>query len=258
MSRRLLCAISFVAIATGPSIAATKDCPTLDGDKILELMDRAPTCAESRALFEACSHGASGDVGLSEVVIRKCEGDFLTKLSKSQRQAYYDLLNRNGARASTRINPAPCTVLSRPSAAPIWRGITRGVLPKARNLEDGSVPSGAEWAQNGDFARLSGRQRGLCLVDDGFERRRLVDGEVRKHFAIDRDPGFAETGDKSAVGQSEPAHGGVEPLGSTALGRMRLTPLAVAKAYWLTRFSDRLLGYPDECSCASHNNPWRL
>jgi hypothetical protein len=88
MLRCLLCAISLVAIATGPSIAATKDCPTLDGDKILELMDRAPTCAESRTLFEACSHGASGDVGLSEVVIRKCEGDFLTKLSKSQRQAY--------------------------------------------------------------------------------------------------------------------------------------------------------------------------
>jgi hypothetical protein len=88
MSRRLLCAISFVAIAIAPAAAATKDCPTLDGDKILERLDQAPTCADSRALFEACSYGASGDVGLSEVVVRKCEGDFLTKLSKSQRHAY--------------------------------------------------------------------------------------------------------------------------------------------------------------------------
>jgi len=28
------------------------------------------------------------DLALNEIVIRKCEGDFLPKLSKSQRQAY--------------------------------------------------------------------------------------------------------------------------------------------------------------------------
>jgi hypothetical protein len=86
MSRCLLRAISLAALATAP--AAAQDCPTRDGGKILELLDQTPTCAESRALFEACSYGASADVGLGEVVIRKCEGDFLTKLSKSQRQAY--------------------------------------------------------------------------------------------------------------------------------------------------------------------------
>jgi hypothetical protein len=88
MFSRLVCAVSLVAMATAPTAAATRDCPTLDGDKRLELLDQAPTCEKSLALFQACSYGASGDVGLSEVVIRKCEGDFLTKLSKSQRQTY--------------------------------------------------------------------------------------------------------------------------------------------------------------------------
>jgi hypothetical protein len=88
MFRRLFCIASLVAVATAPAAAATKDCPTLAGDEILERLKQAPTCENSLALFQVCSYGASGDVGLSEVVIRKCEGDFLAKLNKSQRQAY--------------------------------------------------------------------------------------------------------------------------------------------------------------------------
>jgi len=88
MFSRMLRAVLLAAMATAPAAAATPDCPTLDGDKILELLDQAPTCETSLALFRDCSYAASGDVGLSEVVIRKCEADFLTKLSTSQRQAY--------------------------------------------------------------------------------------------------------------------------------------------------------------------------
>ena len=74
-------------MATAPA-AAARDCPTLDGDKRLELLEHAPSCEKSLALFQACSYGASGDVALSAAVTRKCEGDFLTKLNKSQRQTY--------------------------------------------------------------------------------------------------------------------------------------------------------------------------
>jgi hypothetical protein len=88
MFSRLLCAASIVAMATAPVAAPIEDCPTRGGDNILDLLDQAPTCEKALAFFEACAYGSSGDVGLSEVVIRKCEGDFLTKLSKSQRQAY--------------------------------------------------------------------------------------------------------------------------------------------------------------------------
>jgi hypothetical protein len=87
MFSRLLSAALLAPMATAPA-AAAPDCPTLDGTQILELLEQAPACEKSLALFQACSYGASGDVGLSEVVIRKCEGDFLTKLSTSQRQTY--------------------------------------------------------------------------------------------------------------------------------------------------------------------------
>jgi len=88
MLSKLLGTISIVAMTTAPAAAATPDCPVQDRDSILDLLDQAPSCEKSLALFQACSYGASGDVALSEVVIRKCEGDFLTKLSKSQRQSY--------------------------------------------------------------------------------------------------------------------------------------------------------------------------
>ena len=86
MSIRLLSAIALVAAVTAP-VAAEEECPSGFEERIA-LLEHAPTCAKSRAEFARCSYVASGDVGLSEVVIKKCEGDFLTKLSKSQRQAY--------------------------------------------------------------------------------------------------------------------------------------------------------------------------
>ena len=75
-----------MAVATAN--AATLDCPTREGDKVLDLLDQAPTCEKSLTLFEACGYGSSADVALGEAVIRKCEGDFLTQLSNSQHQSY--------------------------------------------------------------------------------------------------------------------------------------------------------------------------
>src|SRR6516225_8676124 len=77
--------VAMIALA----IPAIAECPTHDGEAILELLDRAPTCSDSLSLFEACSYGASADVGLSEVVVKKCERDFLTRLSASQQQTYH-------------------------------------------------------------------------------------------------------------------------------------------------------------------------
>jgi hypothetical protein len=86
----------------------------------------------------------------------------------------------------------------------------------------------------------SGRQRGLGLVDDGFERRRLVDGEVGKHLTIDRDPGFGEAVDKSAVGEPELAHRRVQAL-DPQRPEGTLAALAVPEGV-LVRLLDRLLG----------------
>lgn len=85
MSRSLL-VFAFILVAVVASAAA--ECPTREGDRILDLLDQAPSCEASLALFQACAYGASADVGLSEVVIGKCERDFLIRLSPPQRRTY--------------------------------------------------------------------------------------------------------------------------------------------------------------------------
>jgi hypothetical protein len=84
MSIRLVFA-AFILAAVLP--AAAEECPS-GYDERMALLEGAPTCEKSLALFESCSYTANGDVGLGEVVTRKCESEFLSKLGKSQRQAY--------------------------------------------------------------------------------------------------------------------------------------------------------------------------
>src|SRR5262249_14943341 len=87
------------------------------------------------------------------------------------------------------------------------------------------------------------RQRGLGLLDDRLEGRWLADREVGQNLAVDRDPGFAEAVDKSAVGEAEAAHRRVEALNPKGAERA-LAPLAVAEGV-LVRLLDRLLGDAD-------------
>jgi hypothetical protein len=91
MFKRLAFAVAafLLSAALKPAIAGDEECPTLDGEKIRELLVRSPTCDRSLALFKSCAFGAGGDIDLSDVVIKKCEGDFLSKLSASQRRTYY-------------------------------------------------------------------------------------------------------------------------------------------------------------------------
>src|SRR3981081_3680048 len=63
--------------------------------------------------------------------------------------------------------------------------------------------------QRGDALR---RQRGLGLFSDRLERRRLVDGEIRQHLAVDRDARLGKAVDKDAVGHAERTHRGIEAL----------------------------------------------
>src|SRR5258708_12777719 len=65
-----------------------EECPTLDHKEIEELLGQAPSCQRALALFEICQFGASGDVSLGAIVTHKCEGDFLSKLSSTQRRAH--------------------------------------------------------------------------------------------------------------------------------------------------------------------------
>ena len=86
MVYRAVVALSAFLLLVSPGLA--EDCPVSGFEQIEKLLSGAPSCDRAMALFEACSFGASGDVGLGQVATKKCEGIFLTKLSKSERRAY--------------------------------------------------------------------------------------------------------------------------------------------------------------------------
>src|SRR5271154_6179500 len=92
-------------------------------------------------------------------------------------------------------------------------------------------------------ALRSGRQCGLRLVDDRLECGRLVDGEIGQHLAVHRDPGFAEAGDKPAVGEPEAPDRRVEALDPQG-AEGALAPLAVAEGV-LACLLHRVLGNAD-------------
>jgi hypothetical protein len=82
-----------VALAVSTALAFAQkpkqaQCPTRDGDGIVDLIRQAPSCARAVALLEICQFGSSGDVGLGAAVTAKCEGDFLPKLSAAQKADY--------------------------------------------------------------------------------------------------------------------------------------------------------------------------
>src|SRR5581483_8693461 len=86
-------------------------------------------------------------------------------------------------------------------------------------------------------------ERGLGLADDRFERRRLGDGEVRKHLAVDRNAGLVQARETFAVVQPETPYRRIEPLNPQRAERA-LAALAVAIGV-LVGLLDRLLGDPD-------------
>jgi len=77
--------------------AKAQDCPA-EGSG-WEGREDAPSCNEALKVAEACAYGATGDTGLTNIVIEKCEADFLAKLSKAQRKTYHAEVKRCDAKA---------------------------------------------------------------------------------------------------------------------------------------------------------------
>lgn len=67
-----------------------EDCPAEDsGWEAREAaVAKAPTCDRALKVAEFCAYGATGDTGLTNIVMEKCEADFSAKMSKAQRQSY--------------------------------------------------------------------------------------------------------------------------------------------------------------------------
>jgi hypothetical protein len=86
--------LAVLSLAVPANVSAAEDakkteaCPTSGLDAIADLIRQAPSCRRAIAVFEICEFGASGDVALGAAATEKCEGDFLSKLSVTQKRAY--------------------------------------------------------------------------------------------------------------------------------------------------------------------------
>jgi hypothetical protein len=88
MLARMIMAVPVAVLVALP--AAAKDCPTSDlGYEAREQAVRqAPNCKTALDVMEACAFGATGDRALADIIQKKCEPLFLTRLSKAQRRSY--------------------------------------------------------------------------------------------------------------------------------------------------------------------------
>jgi hypothetical protein len=88
MFGRMVLALSVVLLLGGA--ARAQDCPAQGSgwEGREDAVHKAPTCNEALKVAESCAYGASGDTGLTNIVMEKCEADFSTKMSKAQRRAY--------------------------------------------------------------------------------------------------------------------------------------------------------------------------
>ena len=60
----------------------------LDGRAGEDAVRKAPTCNAALKVAEACAYGASGDTGLTNIVLEKCEAGFSARMSKAERRVY--------------------------------------------------------------------------------------------------------------------------------------------------------------------------
>jgi hypothetical protein len=95
--RTIFIAASLIAFISAPTAQAApkatkppKECPHahFESEEIVASIGKAATCKAALDIFEACAGGASGDTEFGEAVTGRCERDFVSKLTKAQKNAY--------------------------------------------------------------------------------------------------------------------------------------------------------------------------
>lgn len=76
--------------------AAADECPvkTSQMDDIVVALNAATGCEASMKVFGACQMGSTADVQFGDIVEKKCEAEFLARLSTPRRRVYEDQLGR--------------------------------------------------------------------------------------------------------------------------------------------------------------------
>jgi hypothetical protein len=83
---RIILGFSAILLLASPGTA--QDCQTLPQEGREEVLRKAPTCDKAMELFSDCAYGASGDISLGQIITKKCEATFLSKLSARQKHSY--------------------------------------------------------------------------------------------------------------------------------------------------------------------------
>jgi hypothetical protein len=78
----------------GPALASICLGQPMSQEETVAAISATPGCDKAMKLFQDCAYTASGDVLLGEAVEKKCEVDFLPRLSAIERRAYQGELKR--------------------------------------------------------------------------------------------------------------------------------------------------------------------
>lgn len=86
----VLIALAALAGALPASAQAARTCPHEEGqrDRITRTLQSAVTCQRAYDTMNACRSNSSGDVELAEIVISRCEGEFLAGLTPAAKRSY--------------------------------------------------------------------------------------------------------------------------------------------------------------------------
>jgi hypothetical protein len=107
MRTNSILAIPAIVLSLGLAPVRAEVCPAKSSsmDDIIAAVNAAPGCDRAMKVFESCQSGASADVQFGAAVEKKCEGDFLVRLTPPQTLAYQQALqvcdNRHRNQAGT-------------------------------------------------------------------------------------------------------------------------------------------------------------
>ncbi len=79
---------AFFSLSAAPALAAVCLNKSMTLNEIIEVINATPGCERAMKLFEDCQFSTSGDIHLGAAVEKKCEADFLKRLTGPQKRAY--------------------------------------------------------------------------------------------------------------------------------------------------------------------------
>jgi hypothetical protein len=88
--------LAVVAVLLTVVPVAAEDCPvrSFQMDDIVVALNATTGCEAAMKAFAACQMGSTADVQFGDIVEKKCEAEFLSRLSTPRRRVYEDQLGR--------------------------------------------------------------------------------------------------------------------------------------------------------------------